>query len=558
MYYKTMNPTLLSFCLSFLGGIFYAIGFPSVITKSTLFFMPIIGLFIFFTQLSFFKKKPQKDHGLKKDLLCWIFLSFGYNAFGYYWIPNFLNEFGEITGPLNFFTYLIFSFILLPHILIFILLLKTHFIQDSLKKIDPRQQSLILSLGLVLLEYYTPQQFPAHIGHPWLGLAPYLGLAPLFGAPLFSFFSFWPIFSCIHFFHCRKKRPYFVIFSFSIFLLCNFLLKIPSSKLSLSNKKELKVRLVQANIGNLLKLDSESGEKHSVSSVIKRHFDLSTREPKEGIDLIIWPETSYPLLLSADKMKKDKRYIPPAIKSVIKETGADIFFGGYDRAKGKAQGTFKSEYNSAFLISSEGEFVNGYHKHKLIPFGEGLPFGPLNQFLSRYIKNISFFAEGDTFPLFKTKKDSSFISAICYEILFSSFIRNYLNQLNEQPQFLINLTNDSWYGDTLEPYQHLFLSHWRAIEFDLPIIRMTNTGISSILYPNGEEDRRTNIFKKVSKDYTFVYKSERSYNFFQKLCLVGGYLLCLFLMAVQTLLHFFEKKKFDLQFRKEKPSFKRS
>jgi apolipoprotein N-acyltransferase len=308
----------------------------------------------------------------------------------------------------------------------------------------------------------------------------------------------------------------------------------------------------------LLKLDSESGKKHSVSSVVKRHFDLSVREPKEGIDLIIWPETSYPLLLSAEKMRKDKRFIPSAIKNVIRETGADVFFGGYDRAKGKTQGTFKSEYNSAFLISSSGEFVNSYHKHKLIPFGEGLPFGPLNQFLSRYINNISFFAKGDTFPLFETKNDSSFISAICYEILFSSFIRNYLNGLNKQPQFLINLTNDSWYGDTLEPYQHLFLSHWRAIEFDIPIIRMTNTGISSILYPDGREDKRTNLFKKVSKDYTFIYKSKRVPTFFQKWGLMPLCLLSIILISLQGLIHIFEKKKFALQPRKEKPSFKRS
>jgi apolipoprotein N-acyltransferase len=112
-----------------------------------------------------------------------------------------------------------------------------------------------------------------------------------------------------------------------------------------------------------------------------------------------------------------------------------------------------------------------------------------------YLENhMSFFARGDQFTLFKIGNNASFISAICYEILFPQYIRKYLNSSKEQPQFIINLTNDSWYGRTSEPYQHLFLSHWRAVEFNLPVVRMTNTGYSSVLYPDGSESKRTQLY----------------------------------------------------------------
>ncbi len=137
----------------------------------------------------------------------------------------------------------------------------------------------------------------------------------------------------------------------------------------------------------------------------------------------------------------------------------------------------------------------------LIPFGEGLPFGPLNPYLAKIIQNISYFAKGNRYTKFTLRNNKSFITAICYEILFSDYIRTFLNHSGaKKPDFLINLTNDSWYGNTSEPYQHQYLSHWRALEFQIPIVRMTNTGISSILYPDGSESQRLKLFEVDTMD----------------------------------------------------------
>ena len=110
---------------------------------------------------------------------------------------------------------------------------------------------------------------------------------------------------------------------------------------------------------------------------------------------------------------------------------------------------------------------------------------------------------------------------ICYEVLFPWLIFNQLNTENSSPNFFINITNDSWYGDTSEPEQHLFLSRWRAIEFGIPLVRSTNTGISTIVEPNGNYKQRLEYGLegvldqkiKIRKDYRSIFSRTGNYLF---------------------------------------------
>jgi len=264
------------------------------------------------------------------------------------------------------------------------------------------------------------------------------------------------------------------------------------------------LRIVQANIGNNLKISSEEGSPLSIKKVYKRYFDLSTKNLPTKTDLIIWPETAFPNSISSKSINNLEYPLPKILHSISEYTNTDLFFGGYDHNMKSFNQHFQSEYNTAFLLSSKSKQLTFYHKIKLIPFGEGLPFGPLNKFLSNYINNISYFAAGDKFTLFKTSKDLKFTAAICYEILFTNFIRNQINRLKEMPQAIINLTNDSWYGDSSEPFQHLFLTKWRSLELQIPIIRSTNTGITSVLYPNGSEGQRLKLNEIKSLDVAVI------------------------------------------------------
>ncbi|MEI8346342.1 MAG: apolipoprotein N-acyltransferase [Pseudomonadota bacterium] len=503
---------LFFFVLAYLGGVIYATGFPSVWIP-TFIAGPIIGMALFLIGTSLFRTR--KKPSFVQELILFLAFSAGAYTFAYYWVPNTLKVFGAIPYPAHYFLGSLLSLIIFPHLLLLLILIRfSQIINIPFKFVvnSPNKRNLFIALLFCFLEYYTPQQFPAHMGHSWLVLAPNLGMAPYCGVILFSFISGWLAMAAATFFTSLRVDR-FAILATILFLGANFALPLKFSPVQSGNYKSNHLRLVQANVGNFMKMDATLGGPKSLQEVDFRYYDLSTRPSLHPIDLLIWPETSYPHTFNTSALKDNSAGIPRLVKEVILESKAELFMGGYDSLFRSNDNFFETDYNAALLLGSQKsftpnitqnpnqlifdpqsyttiEFKDVYHKRRLIPFGETLPFGRFNEYLARYIRNISFFKTGDRYTLFTTRNQTHFISAICYEILFSESIRTYLNSVRYRPHFIVNLSNDSWYGNTAQPLQHLFLAHWRALEFQLPIVRMTNSGISSILYPDGQESRR--------------------------------------------------------------------
>lgn len=519
--------------LPFLGGLLYASGFPQK-GDGTFFLGPFIGMALL---LSTFGFESWNYKSLRLELTSVLAFSVGHYLLGYYWIPYTIQEFGRVPFPYNHSLGLFFSFVILPHFLVFVLgnaFFKKMKLQRAPWIDNPSRRHLFYALIFTVLEYWTPQQFPGHLGHPWLSLAPYLGLAPHFGAPVYSFFSYLIILAVLHLIRTKKLDGQALSY-FIVFLVLNF--AFPLSLQDDENTDTLNVRMVQANIGNYLKVSSETGNYQALNQVLDQFYEMSTAPSEKPLDLIIWPETAYPRLLSSQMMKTSSLYSPRLAKDTVQATQAELFFGGYDQIahSGVPSDYFETEYNSAFLLDSEGQLKDVYHKRVLIPFGESLPFGPFNRFLSQYVQNISFFAKGERSTLFSTRNAIPFISVICYEVLFSSYLRNFLGGLERHPRFIINLTNDSWYGDTAEPYQHLFLAKWRALEFAIPILRMTNTGITSAIYPDGSESRRLLPFTKESLDLELKIPLRQS-TYFERFGVWATIALALFLIGLNRLI----------------------
>lgn len=498
-----------------IGGALYPCGFPMK-GFSGFFLFSILGLFLYFYS---FELNIKKNQSLKTALKSLFFFSLSYALIGYYWIPYTLREFGQVPFPLDNFLGSLFSLIIVPQFLTFVLILK--FLTKKEKFRDyysnyPKSTAIALSFLIVILENIIPQQFPAHPGHTWLNFAPFLAPAKVFGVSIFSFFSYWFIWELIFFIENKSKVGLIFIGSTVLFFLILFLfpLELPREK----PNHTLNTRFVQANVGNLLKLNSEKGGPKSIQEVYDRYLSLSIKKSdkiQEDFDLIIWPETAYPELLNSSLLRVNPSFLPRIVRETTSFTKSSLFFGGYDKTGEENKNFFENEYNTGFLVDEKGELSDTYHKKILIPFGESLPFGIFNQYFAQLIPNMAFFGKGKKFTLFELKKGTRFISAICYEILFSDFIRKYLNHQKQQPHFIINLTNDSWYGDTAEPYQHQHLAFWRAIEFQIPILRMTNTGLTSVLYPDGSESERLPIFKKDTLDLKLdIY--DRNKTTFQK------------------------------------------
>ncbi len=469
-----MKSFSLSLLLSFVAGGLYALTYPAT-------WMP--GFFpLLFISVPLFLWLLERAQTTKKTLLIILFYNIGLNVVGFYWVPHTLREFGQLPWIISILLGLLFSFILQPHWWLYALWKKfrPNFHWRSEKGV------LLTALIMTMMERYFPQQFPTYTGSPWLHLSPFLGTAPYLGAVTFSFMTFWLSQELVTQFEMKKVR-YQVFVVFILFVGINAALPVKNS----GSGKNLNVRIVQANVGNFLKVASERGDTNSFESINNDYYRLSSMA-RMGFtpDLIVWPETAF-----SSSFYSSSKEIPQLFVDIMQTTGAEMLIGGYvqDASKG-FNDMIESVFNASVLMSDQS-IKSSYHKNILIPFGETLPFGPFNRQIVSIVPAVSLFARGNGTPLMETRDGSRFVTPICYEILETNYMRSLLNQHGNN-RFIVNHTNDSWYGNTAEPYQHLFLSKWRALEFQLPIVRSTNTGVSSVIFPDGSESKRLGIGEK--------------------------------------------------------------
>lgn len=521
---------LISYAFVLFGAMIYTLGHPNVLGV-LLPFMPILGTSI----LIYYVFKAQS---IKQAILYFLAFNFIITIFSFYWITDTLREFGGLPWIVAAIMNLGYLFIFSPQYWVLILAIW------AIKKYKHSWQFLFFKTGLfsVLLaafltgvEYFIPQQFAVMLGQPWIVLTHYLGFAHIFGIPIYSFMSYLLAIEIVRIVKL-KRFSYINFVSILLFVGLNPLVAQLKPSYKLKKLRDINVRLVQANISNFLKVAAEGGGYASVAQVLDTYRNLSL-EPfidNERIDLIIWPETAYPYPIYTAKDDLSKTILPNIFAEIIQEQMSELIIGGYDHYKDNPNGShFKTEYNTAFFIDSMGKLKNTFHKHILIPFGETLPLGPLNETVSKYVPEMAFFAEGTKYPLFHLESGIKLFVNICYELITPEFNREYLNSMKEMPQFLINLTNDSWYGDTVEPEQHLFLARWRSLELDLPMLRSTNTGISTYIDKNGAEVRRLAYNKTGNLDLKIPIEPPHGPTIYQKF----GFITILPLWLIYFIFH---------------------
>lgn len=509
-----MKKLSLDFLITLLAGGIYALAYPSFLGNG---WLPLI-----FIALPLFIWKLEEAN-FKSSLVVILGFNLGLDLVGYYWIPHTLREFGQLPFAVSVLLGSAFCLILQPHWWVYSVWKKFR----PAGNWDDENRIILTALIMTLLERFVNQQFPSFAGSPWLHLAPYLGLAPFFGVALFSFMTYWMSLEVVAQIRAKHLRPQMWI-GMALFVILNasLPLKNPSTGLNLP------VRIVQANIGNFLKVSSERGDFNSFESISNTYEKISKNDNGFIPHLIIWPETAFP-----DTFYGSESQVKEIFQNITRETGSEILIGGYDQDLTKSPMDMVESIFNASLLISENKVKSIYHKNILIPFGETLPFGPFNRNVVSIVPAISLFARGSGTPIMETRAGFRFVTPICYELLESNYMRGLLNQWGGN-HFIVNHTNDSWYGDTAEPLQHLFLSKWRALEFQLPIIRSTNTGISSVIYPDGSESRRLGINETGGLDISVPLSKPKStvyqeYGIFPLLLLVGLIYLVTWLRRIQ-------------------------
>ena len=262
-------------------------------------------------------------------------------------------------------------------------------------------------------------------------------------------------------------RASLIFSSFFAFLFISGMLRLSFAD---DVETETLIEIVQPSIPQKMKWSKESLDKNfSLYTTLSASYDAENRP-----DFIIWGETASPFVLDIDE---EHRLLAA---SILPEKGYLITGSvSYQPVMGKYR-----PHNSLLVLDHQGNIVDYYHKSHLVPFGEYIP---LRDYLPSFIRPIAnaigSFGQGNGPKVITLEGKPSFGGIICYEVIFPHEIVNIKNR----PDFLINLTNDGWYGNSAGPYQHWAAAKLRAVEEGIPLVRVANNGISGVFSAYGAE-----------------------------------------------------------------------
>jgi apolipoprotein N-acyltransferase len=245
--------------------------------------------------------------------------------------------------------------------------------------------------------------------------------------------------------------------------------------------RRLTVSLIQPNIRSDEKWDPARQEK-SVSTLSRLTLAAARQEPKP--DLIVWPETALPFYV---RLEPSKLY---RVFALAREAGVPMLVG-YPDAQLTTQGSVTT-HNAAGLILPNGTIAAQYNKIHLVPFGERIPFQTLFPFLGRIDLGQAEWTPGNAYTVFSLH-GTSFSVLICFESIFPELARRFAT---EGAQFLVNITNDEWFGPTAAPWQHSDMAILRCAELGMGMARCANTGVSMLVDPYGRVTAQTPVFQE--------------------------------------------------------------
>ncbi len=239
----------------------------------------------------------------------------------------------------------------------------------------------------------------------------------------------------------------------------------------------VRLRIMQPNLPQDQKFNYAAKQR-----VMDQYVSLSDRTtgPQSNgvrdVTHLIWPESAFPFILTRepDALAQIAKLLPP---------GAVLITGAVRAPDLGTRPDLKHAFNSVYVIDHDGSVLSVYDKVHLVPFGEFLPFQNWLESLglTQLTKLPGGFLAGDRRRALNVPRAPRVVALICYEIIFPGEVV----PTNDRPGWLINVTNDGWFGISTGPYQHLQQARVRAIEEGLPLVRAANTGVSAVIDPMG-------------------------------------------------------------------------
>jgi apolipoprotein N-acyltransferase len=306
-------------------------------------------------------------------------------------------------------------------------------------------------------------------GFPWLSLGysqtdgVFGGLAPVIGETGITVALWFTALSIVMALRFKKPAPLLIPL---IFLTCAVV--FPKIQPTERKTESMSVLLVQGNIQQSLKWQAEQQWPN-----ILRYLDLT--RPKFNHDLVIWPESAITAL---------EPYASDVLNTVeqsasINDSALVTGIIDYDRLN-------DDFYNSVIVLDNESYSygnANRYQKHQLLPVGEFVPFENLLRPLAPLFNlPMSSFSRGGYQQPNLEANGSNLAMAICYEIAFAGQVRS---NTYDDTDYLVTISNDTWFGDSHGPWQHMQIARMRAMELGKPLLRATNNGVTAAVDEHG-------------------------------------------------------------------------
>jgi apolipoprotein N-acyltransferase len=402
---------------------------------------------------------------------------------GYYWIPGTIVEFGGFAFPLA----LLFDVLLCSWGALSFALLAWGLKRWWMAGGKPFPS---LPIAVVFIEFAYPLLFPSFLANSFWQLPVVLQVCDLGGPLLLSAvvvtFSValylvlrWAIF--------HEPFPRIAAATAAVAVLGTLaygLVRVSQVDADQEDAASLRVGVVQINMGTYQK-------RHEPGEGLRRHIADSLPLQRDGVDLLIWPESAYLSVLPA----KPGSNVYEKVMQRSDVSGAihtPLLFGAV-REDAAGEDKRLRDYNTAFLVDGQGQVLGTYDKTYLLAFGEYLPFGETFPWLYDLSPHSGRFTPGsrlDALPLGGFRIGV----LVCYEDVLPGFTRKLVRAAH--PNLLVNITNDAWFGETNEPEIHLALAVFRAVEHRRWLIRSTNSGISAVIDPVGRVVARTGLMTR--------------------------------------------------------------
>jgi apolipoprotein N-acyltransferase len=412
---------------------------------------------------------------LRRAVLFGWLTGFFTHLIGFHWLAYTISIFGEFSYPVSGLVFLIYGALQGLQMALFALLLK---------RFGFGPFHLFPALFWVVIEFWFPLLFPWYLANSQVGFLSFIQTADLVGPYGASGLLMWSNTIIAGALFKKERGSKLSWTSAALFIACFVgslaygFMRLNQIAAQMNKAPKLAVAAVQGNIEVGMKWDPRR-----MKTNLEAQMELN-REIN-GVQVVVWPESAI-----EEWLPENLPALAPRLVESLALKGSYFIFGARS-FRGNVGGPDFKAFNTAFLTDANGRVLSHYDKQVLLAFGEYLPFAGILSKLPA-MPFAEGFTPGDGPHIFDLPGGYRIAPLICYEDLMPELSRGFVK--DTQANLLVNITNDAWYGRSVAPWQHARLAQWRAIETRRSLLRVTNTGVTSLINAEGEMVKSLPIF----------------------------------------------------------------